>query len=152
MEKQLKKHLRNGRFCNVTKKRSSTMAAIRSKNNKTTELPLKMALVRSGITGWHANITSIKGKPDIYFIRQQLAVFVDGCFWHGCTKCGHIPKTRKSFWAAKIARNIERDRSINNFLEEGGVKVLRFWEHEVNDQKSLMSTITIKEGLSNEVQ
>lgn len=129
------------------------MAAIRSKNNKSTELPLKMALVRLGVKGWHLNDATIKGKPDIYFSVRKLAVFIDGCFWHGCKMCGHIPKTRESFWSAKIARNIQRDRSINAFLKKSDIKVLRFWEHEVRDQKSLRSTtIKIIRELKNEIQ
>ncbi len=153
MEKQLKKYLKNGKFHNVTKKRSATMAAIRSKNNKSTELPLKMALVRSGVKGWRTNDTNIKGKPDIYFTIQKLAIFVDGCFWHGCKMCGHIPKTRESFWSAKISRNIQRDKSINGFLKKSDIKVLRFWEHEVRDQKNLRSITTkIMKELKNEIQ
>jgi DNA mismatch endonuclease Vsr len=153
MEKILKKHLKNGKFYNVTKKRSATMAAIKSKNNKSTELPLKMALVRLGVKGWHLNDGTIKGKPDIYFSVRKLAVFVDGCFWHGCKRCGHIPKTRRLFWSAKITRNIQRDRSINDFLKKSDIKVLRFWEHAVRNQKSLRSiTIKIMREMENEIQ
>ena len=103
--------------------------------------PLKMALVRNKISGWKMNYNNLKGKPDFYFKESNLAVFVDGCFWHGCPKCGHIPKTRSEFWEAKINRNKERDLNNESILKSDGVKVLRFWEHELNKKNNIESII-----------
>ncbi len=133
MEKRLKKYLNNGIFSNVSEKRSETMSAIRGKNNKSTELKLRMAFVRNGIKGWRLNYKKLPGTPDFYFENKKLAIFVDGCFWHGCPKCGHIPKTRSAFWEAKINRTIERDRKKSNDLKKLGIRSIRFWEHELKD-------------------
>jgi DNA mismatch endonuclease (patch repair protein) len=72
-------------------------------------------------------------------LNEKIAVFLDGCFWHGCETCGHIPKKNSDFWLTKITRNKERD-VLNSFsLEEAGITVVRFWEHEIN--KSLSSCV-----------
>jgi len=131
MERRLRKLLPDGRFCGVSTKRSRHMASVRGGNNKSTEQKLGMALVRAGIRGWRLRASDIRGRPDFYFSLEKLAIFVDGCFWHGCPRCGHIPKTRGKFWSAKITRNRERDRSVTRKLRRQGLMVLRFWEHEL---------------------
>ena len=146
MERLLKLTLPDGRFSNVSATRSRSMAAIKSKNNATTERVLRMALVRSKISGWitHANLP---GKPDIYFPKQKLAVFLDGCFWHGCARCGHTPKTNSFFWAAKIKRNRQRDQKNSRLLRGQGVFVIRAWEHSLQDPRALASLLVrIKEA------
>lgn len=132
MERLLKSHLPQGKF-NVSPQRSRAMAAVRGRGNRTTELRLQMALVRSGLSGWSIQRTDLPGKPDFFFPKATLAVFVDGCFWHGCAKCGHIPKTNNAFWAAKIARNNERHRKISRLLKNKGVRTIRLWEHQLRD-------------------
>jgi len=72
-------------------------------------------------------------RADIAFTRAKVAVFVDGCFWHGCPEHGATPRTNTDFWAAKIARNRERDADTVRLLDEAGWAVLRFWEHEPVD-------------------
>ncbi|GAA2147018.1 very short patch repair endonuclease [Nocardioides koreensis] len=67
---------------------------------------------------------------DVAFTRARLAVYLDGCFWHGCPDHGRRPHTNGEWWAWKIARNQERDRSTDRQLQEAGWHVLRFWEHE----------------------
>ena len=72
--------------------------------------------------------------PDIAFTRVHLAVFVDGCFWHGCPEHGHRPKVKNGhYWGPKIARNVERDLEQTQALTASGWTVLRFWEHEAPD-------------------
>ena len=132
METWLKKHLPNGKF-DVTPERSRAMAAVRGRGNKTTELRLRMALVKSGIHGWVCNEASLPGKPDFYFAEQKLAIFVDGCFWHGCPRCGHVPKTNNSFWAAKLDRNRRRHQKVARALRTNGIHVIRFWEHQLRE-------------------
>jgi len=141
MEKKLKKFLHDGQFKDVPEVRSKTMAAIKSKNNKTTELKLRMLLVRNRISGWKMNCP-LKGTPDFYFSEAKLAVFIDGCYWHGCPKCGHIPKTRTEFWTAKIARNRARDQKITRLLKKQGITVLRFWEHQLKIEKNANSVLS----------
>ena len=107
------------------------MSKVRSKNNATTEKRFRAFLIMNGISGWILHPKEIIGKPDIYFTEYSLAIFLDGCFWHGCPKCGHIPKTNTKFWHAKIQRNIERDKEINKKLRKQGIKIIRFWEHDI---------------------
>jgi len=73
------------------------------------------------------------GNPDFLFPDLRIALFVDGCFWHGCERCGHIPRANQSFWKAKIKRNIERDVETTKRLEQHGYRVIRLWEHELRD-------------------
>src|SRR5579863_10725309 len=91
--------------------RSQVMAAVKSKGNKATELKLTSILRAQGIHGWRRH-HSVLDKPDFVFLEQRLAVFVDGCFWHGCRWHFRIPKSRRGFWQRKISRNKERDREV----------------------------------------
>ena len=70
-------------------------------------------------------------RPDLMFGRARLAIFVDGCFWHGCPEHYALPRTRQDFWAAKLRENVERDLRLTAILESLGIRVLRFWAHEV---------------------
>jgi DNA mismatch endonuclease, patch repair protein len=66
----------------------------------------------------------------VVFTRAKLAVFVDGCWWHGCPAHGQLPTANRDWWAAKIARNAARDRRNDSALREAGWRVMRVWEHE----------------------
>ena len=90
------------------KKRSQVMAAIRSRGNKDTEVKLAAILRASGITGWRRH-QALPGRPDFAFRRERLAIFVDGCFWHGCPKHGRKPTSNRTYWLPKLRRNRERD-------------------------------------------
>lgn len=68
-------------------------------------------------------------RPDIVFTKRKVAVFVDGCFWHGCPEHGTQPKSNQGYWGPKLARNQERDRRNTAQLVMGGWDVVRFWEH-----------------------
>src|SRR5437660_2423289 len=92
----------------TTEKRSKVMAAIRSRGNKATELKLATLLRINGIAGWRRH-QNLPGHPDFVFIRERLAIFVDGCFWHGCSSHCRMPKSRLEYWRPKIERNIARD-------------------------------------------
>jgi DNA mismatch endonuclease, patch repair protein len=69
-------------------------------------------------------------RPDIAFTRHRLAIFVDGCFWHGCPVHSAIPRTNAGYWGPKISRNIERDREQETRLKAAGWDVIRVWEHD----------------------
>lgn len=111
--------------------RSLRMASVRSSGNKSTELRLMAIFRAERIQGWRRGST-IKGKPDFVFPKSRVAVFVDGCFWHGCPIHGRRPKSREDFWDAKIAGNQLRDRLVNSSLRSAGWKVVRVWEHELS--------------------
>lgn len=109
-------------------RRSANMARIRGRNT-TPELLLRRALWRAGAR-YRLN-TKVRGKPDLIFPRQQVAVFVDGCFWHGCPDHYRAPANNEDFWRTKLEQNLARDRVVNAHLEASGWTVLRFWEHEI---------------------
>src|SRR5688572_1454535 len=115
------------------KRRSEIMSRVRSTRNRSTEWKLRAALVRNGVKGWKVTARQLPGNPDFVFPKRRLVVFVDGCFWHGCPKCGRLPRTRKSFWSAKIAGNCERDKRQRKQLRLFGWEVIRIWEHELKD-------------------
>ena len=69
-------------------------------------------------------------RADIVFRSRRIAVFIDGCFWHGCPQHGRTPRSNQPYWAAKLARNVERDERNNALLKLSGWTVLRYWEHE----------------------
>ncbi len=141
MEKILKRTLRYGKFIKVSTIRSKTMQAIRGKNNKTTERKLRSALMRNGLKGWRLHPAGMVGCPDVFFPKTKLIIFVDGCFWHGCHDCGHIPKTRSKYWKTKIERNQLRDRRINRILKQRGFEVKRFWEHSLKSENQIIKII-----------
>jgi len=90
-------------------KRSEVMSKIRGRGNKRTELALIALFHRHGITGWRRN-QKVFGKPDFVFWKVRVAVFVDGCFWHGCSKHCKMPDTNRDFWEKKLRANRRRDR------------------------------------------
>ena len=106
------------------------MSRIRSHGNKDTELALTRVFRAHGITGWRRR-KAIFGKPDFVFPKLRLAVFVDGCFWHGCPRHGTKPRNNAAFWQKKFARNKARDRLVTRTLRKSGWRVLRIWEHEL---------------------
>ena len=140
MEKRLRVLLPGGAFVNVSSSRSRTMSRIRGKGNGSTERALRMALVRAGQRGWCLH-SDLIGKPDFYFPEFKLAVFVDGCFWHGCRKCGHVPRTRANFWRAKLDRNRQRDRCTAIKLRKCGISIIRIWEHQLRTEDGLLRVL-----------
>ena len=112
------------------KKRSQIMSAIKSTGNKATEAVLVSILRKHGINGWRRKVR-LGGKPDFVFPKQKTAIFVDGCFWHGCAKHCRMPKGNSVYWKPKISRNKTRDRVVTRDLRCAGWRVLRVWEHEL---------------------
>lgn len=109
--------------------RSENMSRIRGTNTKP-ELLLRKALWKKGMRyHLHSSIGGI--RPDIVFKTNKLAVFVDGCFWHGCPLHYVRPRSRAEFWADKLRANTARDQVQTLRLIEDGWMVLRFWEHEI---------------------
>ena len=97
------------------------------------EIILRKALWKAGLR-YRKNYTALPGTPDIVLTRQKIAIFVDGDFWHARghqDNPGEQVATNKEFWQKKLARNVERDREVNDELTEAGWLVLRFWEKDI---------------------
>lgn len=112
------------------------MSRIRGSGNRDTELRMLQLFRTAGIRGWRRS-QRVFGKPDFVFPRERLAVFVDGCFWHGCPKPKHapMPKNRAEWWAAKLTRNKERDLVVTRTLRKQGWNVIRVWECDLSPKK-----------------
>lgn len=131
MERALKEALKKSQSLPVRPVTAKTMATIRSRGTRSTEWALRMRLVRSGFRGWTLHPSHLAARPDFYFGVKRIAVFVDGCFWHNCPKCGHTPKIRNEFWTTKFELNKRRDRRDTARLRRDGIAVVRIWEHQL---------------------
>lgn len=108
------------------------MSRIKGRGNKDTELAMILILRKYHISGWRRNQV-VLGKPDFIFPKPKIALFVDGCFWHGCPlpKHSNLPKNNQEFWAKKLQQNKDRDKFVTRELRKLGWKVIRVWEHEL---------------------
>jgi DNA mismatch endonuclease (patch repair protein) len=149
-------------------KRSEVMSRIRSRGNRDTELALARLLRANGITGWrrHALVRvasdkwqvsrkarasvlshdtrhlSLTVRPDFVFLKSRTAVFVDGCFWHGCPRHATKPANNRAFWKKKLAGNKTRDRRVNRTLRRAGWRVIRIWECELRNAERILKRIS----------
>jgi DNA mismatch endonuclease (patch repair protein) len=111
--------------------RRKTMRAVKGKGTKL-EKRLFSMLAGMRLKGWRKNAGDIIGKPDVVFDDKQVAVFIDGCFWHGCPHCNRkMPEANRDYWEGKIRRNVERDQKNKEILISDGWRVIRIWEHEI---------------------
>lgn len=122
-------------------KRSEIMSAVHSKQNKSTELKLIKIFKEFGIKGWQRNY-KVKGHPDFVFLNKKIAIFVDGCFWHGHDCRNTRPADNQEYWQKKRERNIAHDKAITALFESRGWTVIRIWECEL--QKKNKSKLYIK--------
>lgn len=111
--------------------RSRIMATVKAKGARSTEQRLQALLKAAGIKGGRWNAVNVPGKPDVSFGRRKVAIFVDGCFWHGCAQHCRMPASNMEYWTQKIERNRRRDAEVNEQLRAKGWQVLRFWEHQL---------------------
>lgn len=112
--------------------RSAIMRNIKHRGNKSTEVKLISIFKHNSIVGWRRNYPVI-GKPDFVFLKCKIAVFADGCFWHG-HHCRNItPKQNDDYWKRKLQRNRERDKKVNELFVSRGWRVLRFWECDIQN-------------------
>ena len=114
------------------------MAAIRSRGNRNTELRFADILRRNGIRGWRRH-QKLPGSPDFIFRKAGLAIFVDGCFWHGCPTHGHRPRSNQRYWHPKLERTKARDLAYTKLLRRKGWLVLRIWEHELPSETKIVT-------------
>jgi len=116
--------------------RSEIMRAVKSKGNKSTELRLISIFKQNRITGWRRNYP-LFGNPDFVFLKERVAIFIDGCFWH-CHGCRNtMPKGNADYWKKKFQRNRKRDALVTKTLKAKKWKVLRIWECELKSQSTL---------------
>jgi len=105
------------------------MSSIRGKNTKPEMIIRKM--LWEGGKRYRIHDSSVFGTPDISNKRKNVAVFIDGCFWHGCKRCYKEPKSNTEFWRKKIIRNKKRRKLVKSKLRREGITILQFWEHQV---------------------
>ncbi|MBI5766364.1 MAG: very short patch repair endonuclease [Verrucomicrobia bacterium] len=148
------------------RKRSLVMSRIRGTGNKDTELRLMAVFRAHRITGWRRGATlrgevgggrrevgggrlrTFRVRPDFVFSKLKAAVFVDGCFWHGCPRHATQPKTNAAFWREKIAANKARDRRVNRALRAMGWTVVRVWEHELRRRDEAKLVRRLRQALA----
>lgn len=117
--------------------RRRAMQAVRSRNTSL-ERRVRALLIRGGFREWRVNPKGVDGHPDFAFLNSKIAIFVDGCFWHGCTNCRKpLPKSNRVYWARKIERTVERDSETTRRLIESGWMVVRIWEHDLEHDYGL---------------
>ncbi len=116
-------------------KRSNIMSKVKSKGNKSTELKMIQVFKQEGIHGWRRNYQVI-GHPDFVFIKKRIAIFVDGCFWHGHDCRNTRPVDNSDYWKKKRQHNITHDTKINSIFEKRGWRVIRIWECELKKKNS----------------
>ena len=140
-------------------KRSDVMSRIRAKGNKGTEMVLMRLFRKNKISGWRRHVVikfdsdktkhlrgpkgeSFSWKPyalvDFVFLQERVAVFVDGCFWHGCPKHANRPANNRIFWKNKLERNEARDQWVNKMLRLHGWRLVRIWEHELSRKQRFL--------------
>ncbi len=114
--------------------RSQIMRAVKSSGNKSTELALIKLFKNHSIKGWRRN-ADIFGNPDFYLPTLKIAVFADGCFWHGCKCKKNKPKANSAYWQNKIRKNKIRDSLVNKHLKKHGYMVVRIRECQIKKGK-----------------
>lgn len=122
------------------------MQAIRSRDTKPERLIRRLV---------HANglryrvaarpLPDLRRTADMVFRPAKVAVFIDGCYWHGCPEHYVSPKTNPGYWSGKVARNVARDRDTDERLSAAGWLVLRFWEHQSSDACALSIISAVRE-------
>ena len=97
------------------------------------EILLRRRLWAAGLRFRLGRIMPLPGKPDLVFMGARVAVFIDGCFWHGCPVHGHTPRSNVAYWQKKLMNNIARDKQTDGKLVALGWLPVRLWEHEIKE-------------------
>lgn len=119
--------------------RSKIMGSVRSRGNRSTEQRMERLLRQYHLKGYRKQWPVI-GRPDFAWPKLKVALFIDGCWWHGCPRCKRCKKPSKSnaaFWRAKVESNRRRDIRVSRRLREEGWKVLRVWECVVEHPRTI---------------
>lgn len=126
-----------------------TMQANRSRDTRP-ELAVRSAVHARGLRYRVATrpVRSVRRSADLVFTRARVAVFLDGCFWHGCPDHFHMPATNEAYWGPKIAANAARDQETDRLLASEGWLVLRFWEHTLALEAATQIEASVRERLA----
>lgn len=119
------------------------MSSVGSKNTKPEVLLRKWLWDQGARYRIHEQVAGT--RPDVVFLGPEVAVFVDGCFWHGCPKHYTAPSNNAEYWRKKLQRNRERDRADTRRLEDAGWTVLRFWECEIKKDVAEVGGAVLRE-------
>lgn len=109
--------------------RLKTMRAVKSKETKI-ETKVTKYLWSCGVR-YRKNVKDLFGKPDIAIKRRKIVVFIDSCYWHGCSEHCRLPASNNDYWKAKIERNMARDKEVTNYYKEREWRIIRIWEHDL---------------------
>ncbi len=126
---------------------SRRMSTLRRKDNEA-ELAVRRLLHAAGYRyRVHYPVPGLPRRTiDIAFTRAKVAIFIDGCFWHGCPAHGTRPTSNREWWAAKLAANRARDSDTSNHLVCQGWRVMRFWEHERPVEVCALIAVSVRPG------
>lgn len=126
----------------TSEQRSRVMRCVKSNKNKSTELRLIKYFNALSIHGWRRNYNVI-GHPDFVFMEKRIAVFVDGCFWHGHDCRNTRPSSNQEYWEQKRRRNIEHDKKMTERFRSRGWAVIRIWECDLKkkNQEALLKKL-----------
>jgi DNA mismatch endonuclease (patch repair protein) len=130
-----------------TRKRSQVMSRIRSRGNRATELRMIEVLKAWRLPGWRRHYR-LFGSPDFVWPREHVALFVDGCFWHGCPAHGRVPSTNRHYWHKKLAGNARRDKEVTSSLKRAGWAVVRVWQCGLANNNAHRSALRIAKVLA----
>ncbi len=117
--------------------RSRIMSSIRSKNTQP-EITVRQLLWARG-KRYRIHNRSVFGNPDISNKKKKVAVFIDGCFWHGCSKCYQQPRTNTEFWKKKVSDSRRRRKLVISRLRKEGWKTMEVWEHEIKSSSGIIA-------------
>jgi DNA mismatch endonuclease, patch repair protein len=120
--------------------RSQVMSTVRSKNTRLEE-KLIAILESAEVRGFTRYAVGLPGTPDVAFMEQRVAVFLDSCFWHGCPKHLRRPSSNTEYWQSKIDKNIRRDRRQRAALRRSGWSAIRVWEHDLPNPPKVIGKI-----------
>nr|WP_275580553.1 very short patch repair endonuclease [Bacillus tianshenii] len=120
----------------TSEQRRKNMQAIRSQSKL--ENIFTKELWKKGYR-FRKNVKALYGKPDIAIQKYKIVIFIDSCFWHSCPIHGNKPKSNQEYWNNKLARNIQRDKEVNEYYNSKNWQIKRVWEHEIKND--LVKTI-----------
>lgn len=126
-----------------SKKRSQIMKSVKSNGNQSTEMKLIRLFREYGIKGWRRKY-QVKGHPDFVFLDKKIAVFVDGCFWHGHDCRNTRPSQNSEYWEKKRSRNVQHDLDVTNCFCKRGWRVIRIWECELKKKNAEILQIKLQ--------
>ncbi|MDM8542513.1 very short patch repair endonuclease [Desulfococcaceae bacterium HSG9] len=118
--------------------RSHCMAQVKGTDTKP-EIILRKALWKKGFR--YRLHYKLPGRPDFVFVKQRVAIFVDGCFWHGCPIHYSAPQTREQFWKEKLKKNVLRDLAVNDDLKSEQWRVQRVWQHDLKELDKVVNKL-----------